>query len=205
MIDLLRGITRSHEAVTKRGEWRREDYRGSSLYGKTLGLIGMGRLGKIMAKGGAGFRMKVIFHDPQVEQSAFPEFKKVSLDELLKESDVVAVHVHLTDETTNMISERELSLMRKSAILINTARGKIIHEAAVIKALEDGVIAGYGADVLAGENDFGDDASLDPLVKYASTHSNVIITPHIGGMTSDSRVATDVFIAEKVSKYLKDL
>lgn len=201
MVDLSRMITSAHRAVVERGEWDREKYRGTSLYGKTLGIVGMGRLGKIMAWGARGFRMKVVFADPNVAQEAFPEFQKVSLPELLGQSDYIAVHVHLTKETEGMIGREAFKKMRRGVKLINTSRGKIINEKDLLEALEDGTVGGYGTDVLSSELDFAGDASNDPLVQYARNHEQVIITPHIGGMTADSRTATDVFIANKVREH----
>lgn len=205
MIDLLRMTPSAACAVTEKGEWRREDYRGQSLYGKTLGIVGMGRLGKIMAAGAAGFRMNVIYCDPYVEQDVFPDYKKVSFDALLQESDVVAVHVHLSDETENMFSTDAFVSMKNTAVLINTARGKIVDEEAVIKALEERQFAGYATDVLSGELDFPKTNVEDPLITYAKGKKNVIIVPHIGGMTADSRIATDIFIAEKTVAHLGDV
>lgn len=201
MIDLLRKTPWATKAVTEKGEWQRENYRGVSLYNKKLGIIGLGRLGRIMAAGATGFRMPVLFTDPNVEQSEHPDYRKVDLSELLREADIVAVHVHLTEETENLISTNELKLMKNSAILINTARGKIVDEEALLKALESGEIAGYGTDVLSEELEYKDNVSKDALVSHAKENQNVLITPHIGGMTSDSREATDVFIANKVAGF----
>lgn len=201
-VSLARNIPSALSDVLK-GGWNREAFKGVSLYGKTLGIVGMGRLGKIMAAGAAGFRMKVVFYDPHVLEETFPSYSKVSFEELLKESDVVSLHVHLSNETTHLINKETLSLMKKSAILINTARGEIVDEAAVLEALSEGSISGYGADVLSGELDFKERGNTHPLIEYAQTHNNVLITPHIGGMTSDSRETTDVFMAQKLKQYLQ--
>lgn len=203
MIDLVRGMTAAHTAVVERGEWVRENFRGTSLYGKTLGIIGMGRLGKIMASGAQGFRMRVMYYDPNVAQTAFPQFTKVTLEELLEASDVIAIHVHLNADTEGMLGQNEFALMKHGVKIVNTSRGKIVDEIELLKALQDGIVGGYATDVLADELDFKTDASQNPLVQYAKNHSNVLITPHIGGMTTDSRIATDDFIVRKLFGFLQ--
>jgi len=201
MLDLMRFNPWAFDDV-KENRWDRESFRGWSLYGKTIGIIGMGRLGKIVASGAAGFRMKVLFTDPNVSQEQFPKYKKVSLDELLKESDVVSVHVHLAPETEKMINAEALAKMKSGAFLINTARGEIVDEDAVLSSLKSGKLAGYGTDVLAGELSFGKTFPSYPLVEYAKQNRNCIILPHTGGMTHDSRIATDVFMAKKLVAFL---
>jgi len=203
MIDLLRMTPHAHSAVVERGEWRREDFRGMSLYGKTLGIVGMGRLGSILARGAAGFRMRVVFHDPNVAQQEYPQYEKLSFAELLKQSDVISIHVPLTDETENLFDQAAFTAMKNSACLINTARGRIVNEKDLLKALREGEIGGYATDVLGGETGFGNDPSDDPMVLYAKQNRKLLIVPHIGGMTVDSRAATDVFIAQKVRAFLK--
>lgn len=197
MIDLVRLTAWAFESV-RNGFWRRDDFKGMTLQGKTLGIVGLGRLGSMMARYGKALGMKVIYVDPK-ENS---QYQRVSLDELLEESDVVSIHVHLLPETENMFNKKTISKMKKTAVLINTARGKIVDEKAVLGALESGKIAGYATDVLANELDFNKEGFEDPLVEYSKTHKNCIVVPHIGGMTLDSRIATDVFMAEKLSRFL---
>jgi len=200
MLDLMRFNPWAFESV-KKYEWERENFRGWSLYGKTIGIVGMGRLGKIVAEGAKGFRMNVIFCDPEVHH---PDYEKVqSLDELLERSDVVSLHIHLAPETERLIGITELKKMKNGAFLINTSRGEIVDEDAVLSSLESGEIAGYGTDVLAGELSFTKGFSDYPLVEYAKKNKNCIIFPHTGGMTHDSRSATDIFIAKKLSVFLK--
>jgi D-3-phosphoglycerate dehydrogenase len=207
LLDLSRFIPWSFEAV-KRGEWRREEYRGHSLAGKTLGIVGMGRLGRIMAWQATGFGMKVIYNDPKdpiffYNDYQSQEYKKVSLDELLEQSDAVSIHAHLSNETENMFGTREFELMKNSAYLINTSRGKIVDEAALLKALERGDIAGYACDVMADALAFEQSGkAAHPLIEYAKNHRNVLIVPHTGGMTVESREATDIFIARKLANFL---
>lgn len=205
ILSLVRFIPYSFEDV-KKGNWNREVFRGRSLYGKTLGIVGLGRLGKMMANYGKAFGMKVLFVDPNVKAQDFPEYEKVDLRTLISESDVVSVHVHLTQETENMFDGTVFKRMKKSAYLINTSRGKIVNEIDLVDALKNKIIAGYGADVLANELAFqGGAFSGNMLIDYMKSVNNVIVLPHIGGMTHESREATDMFIAKKIETYIKSL
>jgi glyoxylate reductase len=154
---------------------------GADVHHKTLGIIGLGRIGRATARRAQGFDMKVLYNqrtrlDPQKEQELGVEYR--GLDELLAESDFVSPHVPLTPETNRMIGQRELNLMKSTAFLVNTARGDIIDEAALVKALENGVIAGAGLDVYENEPE------LHPgLLKL----KNVVLIPHLGSATLDTR------------------
>ena len=180
-------------------QWDREKFRGHNLYGQTLGIVGFGRLGKWVARYGKAFNMNVIYYDPYVDND---ECEKKSFDELLSKSDVISIHVPLNNETENMFDSSIFNKMKNSAYLINTSRGKIVNEDDLLKALEERQIEGYGTDVLADELEFAKDFSNHPLVEYAKKNQNLIIVPHIGGMTYESRIATDVFIANKLKKHL---
>lgn len=205
LIDLLRRTPWAFGDV-RDYRWRREDWKGASLNGKVLGVVGLGRLGRMMARFGKSFGMNVLFTDPKVVGKDFPEYQKVSFNELLEQSDVISIHVHLNKETENLFGQEEFEKMKRTAILINTARGKIVNEKDLLAALKKKDIAGYGADVLADELSFDTEGFRNyPLVEYARTHDNCIITPHIGGMTYESREATDIFVAQKVVDYLKRL
>ena len=186
-------------AAVARGEWRREDFRGHNLSERTLGVVGLGRLGRMLAHYGTALGMRVLYSDPNAGAGAHPEYEKVSLAELLRESDVVSIHVHLSPLTEHMFNAAAFEEMRPGAYLINTSRDKIVDEAALLAALKVGQLAGYGTDVLSGEIEFaGQIPNTHPLWSYSLTHPNVIIVPHIGGMTEESRIKTDVFIAEKL-------
>lgn len=193
MIALARHIVPASASVLQ-GKWDRKAFQGTSLGGKTLGIIGYGRLGKQMARFGEGLGMNVLYSDPVADGA-------IDQRELLEKADVVSLHVHLTEETEGMIGKEEFLQMKSRALLINTSRGKIVDEDALIDALEEGNIAGYATDVLAGELEF-DGSAQSKLIDYAKSHENVLITPHIGGMTDRAREATDTFIASKVSDAL---
>jgi len=198
LIELSRLMPHAFDSV-KNYQWDREKFRGYNLYGKTLGVVGLGRLGSWIARYGKAFNMDVIYVDPNVDSS---EYKKVSFDKLLKQSDAISINVHLNSDTENMFNMSIFKKMKNNAYLINTSRGKIVNESDLLKALESKEIAGYGTDVLADELDFAENFSNHPLVEYAKKNQNLIIVPHIGGMTYDSRIATDVFIANKLARYL---
>jgi D-3-phosphoglycerate dehydrogenase len=204
MLDLMRNISASYESV-KEYEWDREKFRGYSVAEKTLGIVGLGRLGKIMARYGNVFGMKVIVYDPNLNDEKFEKLncRKVNFETLVEESDAISIHVHLNQETENMFSKDIFEKMKPAAYLINTSRGKIVNEIDLLEALKNKKIAGYAADVLADELNFEHEFSNNPLVEYAKHNSNLIIVPHIGGMTHESREATDIFIAEKITKHLK--
>lgn len=171
---------------------------GLDVYGKTLGIVGMGRIGAAVARRGAlGFDMRVLFHDrnerPEVQRDLGAE--PVGLDTLLQESDFVSLHVPLTGETHHLITRRELSLMKPTAILVNTARGPIVKEDDLVAALEAGTIAGAGLDV------FEEEPHIHPGL--AQRHQHVIVTPHIGSGTRETRLRMSMMAAENAVAVLK--
>jgi len=201
MIDLLRLTPFAFDSV-KNYEWDREKFRGHNLYGQTLGIVGLGRLGSWMTKYANVFNMNVIAFDPYVNDDEFEKnnVKKLEFNKLLKESDIISLHIHLNKETENMFNMSVFEKMKDSAYLINTSRGEIVNEKDILVALRDKKIAGYATDVLSNELNFGKHFSNYPLVEYAKYNNNLIIAPHIGGMTHESREATDVFMANKIKE-----
>lgn len=200
MLSLIRRIPEGIESV-KRGHWVREKLCGYQLNQKTLGIIGLGRLGKISAKIANGFGMKVIAVDPNVKK--WPNVKIVSLKHLLKLSDIITIHIHLNKETENLINEKKLRKMKKNCILINTSRGKIINESALLKALKNKWIAGAALDVIDGEWLAKNRLRTHPLIAYSRRNKNLIITPHIGGSTIESIFGARLFMAKKIASILK--
>src|SRR3989344_491432 len=194
-------------AAVKNYQWESTKFTGHSLSGKTLGLVGLGRLGKIMARYGNAFGMKVIACDPYLKDKEFIEnhCQKVEFSDLLSNSDIISIHVHLNEETKDMFNAEAFARVKNTAYLINTARGDIVNEKDLLQALTEKKIAGFAADVLADELNFKQNFSSEPLVEYAQKNSNVIITPHIGGSTFESRQATDVFIAKKVQEFFNTM
>jgi D-3-phosphoglycerate dehydrogenase len=175
-------------------------FRGNQLFGKTLGIIGYGRLGRIMARYGKSLGMKVVACDPYVKTK---EINLVSLEELLKTSDVISLHVLLTDSNKGFIKQNHFKMMKNSAYFINTSRAELIEKNALHKALFGKWIAGAGIDVMDDEFSNGSHLKKDPLYKYAKSHNNLIIVPHIGGATFEAMHITEEFIAQEVVKYIK--
>jgi glyoxylate reductase len=150
---------------------------GSDIHGKTLGIIGAGRIGTAVARRAVGFNMKIIYSDEIEMQSEIPA-EKVSFDELLQRADYVSIHVPLLPETKHLIGERELYLMKNSAYLINTARGPIVDEKALAKALKDNWISGAGLDVYENE----------PEVEQELLEcETAVLLPHLGSATNETR------------------
>lgn len=181
----------------REGKYKELRINTRDIYRKTLGIIGLGRIGKVVAIRAKGFDMKILYHDIV----AYPEFadkhgiEKVSLEQLLNDSDIVTLHVPLDESTRNMIGEREIRMMKRGAILINTARGGIVDEKAIYSALVDGHLYGYGVDVHEKEPPtFSDLLRLD----------NVVATPHVAGASEQGLINMATETAEKVIQFLKD-
>lgn len=201
LLALMRNMLSACDDV-RNGTWDGKLFVGTQLRGKTLGIVGVGRLGTIVAGYAKAFGLNVIGYD--ICKIPPSTCEQVSMEYLLHASDIVSLHVHLTDDTYHMIDADRLALMKPSAVLINTARGKIVDQKALLSALKRKHLAGYAADVLEQEMQFGKDCHRDPLVRYMATHHNVILTPHIGGRTTEARAATDIFIAKKLQELLGD-
>ncbi len=191
ILALSRNIPQANSS-TKKGEWKRSKFMGVELYGKILGVVGFGRIGSEVAKRALSFGMKILAYDPflsaPVAESIGVEIAE--LTKVLRESDYITVHTPLTDETRHMISDKEFSLMKKGVRVINCARGGIIDEPALVKALKDGKVAGAAMDVFESEPLSAD----NELLKL----DNVVITPHLGASTEEAQVNVAVEVAEIV-------
>jgi D-3-phosphoglycerate dehydrogenase / 2-oxoglutarate reductase len=188
--------------AARRGDWARDRFRGHQLSGKTLGILGHGRLGRIMADYGRGFRMPVLACDVRPVEPA-PGVEMVDFDRLLAESDVLSIHVHLTDENRGLIDAAAFDRMKAGAVLINTSRGAIVDEAAMLAALESGRLSGAGVDVIDGE--WRTDLDRHPMIVYANSHQNLVISPHLGGVTLESQRMAYGRTVEKLAAYLRSL
>lgn len=188
MIAIARQIPRADRSLRQQ-QWGRHS--GSELWGKTLGLIGYGRIGRGVAKRALGFDMQILVYDPYVlpEQVEFSEVKLTSFEEVIQSADFISLHAALTPETRAMIGESQLKLMKPGAYLINTARGGLVDETALYQALRDRRIAGAALDV------FVDEPPLDsPLLQL----ENVVVTPHIGAHTQEAIERMGVMAAQNV-------
>ncbi|MDQ1281524.1 MAG: D-glycerate dehydrogenase [Thermoproteota archaeon] len=175
----------------------RQPYIGMDVTGKTLGIMGLGRIGSMVAKRAKGFDMAVLYYDVIRNKKAEEELglKYVSMDGLLSEADIITIHTPLTAKTTALIGEGELKRMKKTAILINTSRGPVIDEKAVYKALKEGWIAGAGLDVFEKE-------PTDPNNPILSL-DNVVYTPHIASSTVECRYRMSMVSADNTIRVLK--
>jgi D-3-phosphoglycerate dehydrogenase / 2-oxoglutarate reductase len=177
------------------GPWDSMACRGNELNGKTLGIVGLGRLGTMVARFGLAFRMRVIACD--VRDVEVEGVTRVSLEELLTSSDVVSIHVHLDKSTGGYIGAEQFRLMKPGAILVNTSRGAVLDEAALLDALKSGRLSAAGLDVLKGERSA--DLQSHPLIQYARHHDNLILTPHVGGCTVEAQSKAFLHITRKIS------
>jgi D-3-phosphoglycerate dehydrogenase len=179
------------DASMKRGRWDKSALKGSELYGKTLGLIGIGRIGAEVAARAVAFGMKVLAFDPYLTAAQVRErqAEPVTLDEALSKSDYISLHLPLTAETKGLIGPGEFDRMKKGARLVCAARGGVVDENALRAALDAGRLAGAALDVFAAE---------PPPADSIAAHPNVIATPHIGAQTAEAQTRAGVGIAEEV-------
>lgn len=202
LLALVRRIPAAFQSVLA-GEWERDRFRGHDLAGKRLGILGLGRVGSMVARYGLAFNMRVAAYDPHPQMWVDGVERLPAMSDLLARSQVLSVHVPLNEETRGLIGEGEIGRLPNRSLLVNTSRGEVIDEAALVSALESGTLAGAALDVIAGERGAGIDGS--PLAAYARAHDNLIITPHIGGATRESMAATEVFMARKLETFLRGL
>ncbi|MGY5857781.1 MAG: D-glycerate dehydrogenase [Candidatus Thorarchaeota archaeon] len=175
--------------------WGPEMLLGSDIYGATLGIIGLGRIGSAVARRAAGFDMKILCHTRSEnwytqELDKNPNAKQVDLHTLLQESDIVSLHIPLTYETHHLMGEKEFNLMKSGAIFVNTSRGSVIDEEALINALESGHLGAAGLDVFAQEPIQKD----SPLMKL----TNIVLAPHIGSASTKTRATMATMCAENL-------
>ena len=200
LLALVRRIPEAFESV-RRGEWNRDAFRGHDLCGRRLGIVGLGRIGERMAQYGIAFGMRVAAFDPYREGWPSDVLRCTTLADLFAISDVLSLHVPLSPETESMIGSTELGSLPQGAILINTARGALVDENALVDALESGHLGGAALDVICHEREETGRLS-SRLLAYARQHANLLITPHIGGATIESMHKTEEFIARKLARYL---
>lgn len=178
----------------KAGKWLKKELKRTELYGKTLGVIGCGRIGTEVAKRAVAFGMKVVGYDPFVTKSDYIEMKK-TLDEMLPVCDYITMHTPLTDDTKGFINHDAIAKMKNGVVIVNTGRGKCVIEEDAVAALESGKIAAYGNDVW-----YSDPPDRSPLIHAP----NVVLAPHIGASTNENLlrigVAVDRIIGEFVGK-----
>lgn len=170
------------------GSWNKKEYsKARGLKGRTLGVVGMGQIGRLVARRALAFEMSILYHDviAAAEFDALPNVKRVELDELLRKSDIVSLHVPALPETKNLMNEHRFGLMQKHAFLINACRGDVVDEAALLKALKEKKIAAAAADVYANEPAAAKDSYAGPLKDLPNFYG----THHIGASTDEAQTA----------------
>jgi D-3-phosphoglycerate dehydrogenase len=190
IMSLIRNIPAANENV-KAGIWNRDKFRGNQLKNKTIGIIGLGRTGKKIAEYATAFAMKVQYYDPYVSSTSFKTC--LNLTELLRTSDIISLHVHLNEETKEMVNFKNIKLLKKGCLLINTSRGKVWDEQAVAFALKTKLSSGVATDVLSTELE---NVQESLLWKLQNENYNIIITPHIGGATWEAMWACEEYLSE---------
>lgn len=196
ILSLSRNIPQANASM-KAGKWDRNKFNGVELYGKTIGIIGLGRIGSTVAKFAKGFGMHIMANDPYLSMEAVQQrgVESVSLDELYRKADYITIHIPKTTETKNLISTKEIAKMKNTVRIINCARGGIVDEAALAKALDEGRIAGCALDVF-------DEEPL-PLDSPLRKLDQCVLTPHLGASTSEAQINVAIEIAESVRDALK--
>ena len=196
MIALARKIPTA-DASMRAGKWDKSRFTGQELQNKTLGILGLGKIGAILARRGLGFQMNVVAYDPFVSQEYASDLgvRLAEVEEIFREADFLSLHLPLTDETRGIVNSQSLGWMKDSAFLINAARGGLVIEEDLAQGLESGAIAGAALDVF--ENEPGISARMRDL-------KNAILTPHIAGATVEAQDQVGVSIARQLIDYLRD-
>ena len=194
MLSLARHVPAAHASLSA-GAWKRSSFTGTELFEKTIGIIGLGRIGALVAARVQGFDTRVVAYDPYVTSARAQQLgvQLVTLDELIEQSDFITIHMPKTPETTGMIGIDEFRRMKRSAYVVNVARGGLIDEEALFKALTTGEIAGAGVDVFTTEPPV-EDGSARLLLDLP----NVIVTPHLGASTDEAQEKAGVSVAKSV-------
>ena len=196
MLLLRKAYFKKNEMIA--GNWPRQESSGSEVYGKTLGLIGFGDIAQKTRDLALGLGIKTVAYDPYLDKDSnlWKETKNLLLDNLLSISDIISLHIPLSKETKNLIDEKKLRLIKNSSVIINTSRGGIIHENSLAKLLKENKIGGAALDV------FNEEPISKENAKKFEGLDNLILTPHIGGVTKESNERVSKMIAKKIDIHL---
>ncbi len=191
MLGLMRRTAETNHRIRTEKEslWKYRQLTSRSLDGKLLGIVGMGKIGRRLAEMAQPFRMQVAYYNPRTE---VPGYQRLSLQELLQEADIVSLHVPLNEQTHHLIGAKELKLMKKDAVLINTSRGPVVDEQALVECLQRGGIAGAALDVYENE---------PHITEALYGMNNVVLSPHIGGNTEETLLDMMKTAAENVKAF----
>lgn len=196
MFALARNIVTANQML-KQGKWNKAPLLGYELCGKTLGLIGLGRIGTKVGQIASAIGMKVMFYDRHISSSLKVPFKAVTYEELLQYSDWISLHVPLTNDTRNMLNQEAFNCMKQGVFILNCARGGIIDEASLCSALNSGKVSGVALDVFAKE-------PIDYKHRLLN-YDNVLVSPHIGAFTQEAQIRSSIELATIVVEFLKKL
>jgi D-3-phosphoglycerate dehydrogenase len=197
LLSFCRNITVANASL-KSGEWKRAPFTGYELKGKTIGVIGLGKVGGRVAKRSQAFEAEVITYDPYISEKRAEDFgvKLVSLEEIIRFSDIITVHTPLNDETRGMITSEHFKGMKDGVIIINCARGGIIEEQAMLEALESGKVKGAAFDV------WTEEPPATETLKKLIAHPNMVVTPHLGANTFEAQKNVAVDVSREIINYL---
>jgi D-3-phosphoglycerate dehydrogenase / 2-oxoglutarate reductase len=185
----------------ERGGWNRDLFKGREIFGSNIGIVGYGRLGRIVAGYLLALGANVVTSDPYVDQSQIhPQVRNIPLDALLASVDLVTLHVNYSEETRGFFGRAQFAAMKQGSLFVNTSRGELVDERTLLESLQSGRLGGAALDVLCEE--FSTGMERHPLLEYARGHDNLIVTPHIGGCTIESIQKTENYLAEKLSVIL---
>ena len=198
LISVARSLSEA-DSTMKEGKWEKKRFMGGQFAGRVLGVVGVGNIGRRVARIAHALGMRILAYDVVVYEDLKEMYgvEYVSLEELLKEADFVTIHVPLLPQTRNMISKKEIGLMKKEAIIVNTARGGILDEEAVYEALVEGSLRGAGFDV------YSEEPPKSEVLRKLISLPNVVCTPHIASQTNEAQEAVAVKTAQSVVKILK--
>jgi D-3-phosphoglycerate dehydrogenase len=198
LLAVRRHVVAAQSAAT-RGDWNRDKFRGRELRNATIGLLGLGRVGRQVAEYARAFGMQVVAYDPHVDDWPAVVTRARTMAEMLRSAEILSIHIPLTAETHGLMDSKHLALMPEGATLINTSRGEIVDEDALVDALASGRVAAAGLDTICDERN-REKRENGRLLAYARDHDHLLITPHIGGATIESMARTELFMAEKLAR-----
>lgn len=204
MLDISRGTFTANYDVKVKHEWDKYKFVGRELRGKTLGIMGFGRIGRRVGELGRAFMMDIVAYDPFLKPEDFEKehAKGVTIDEMLEVSDFISIHVPLTPETKDLFNAKSIAKMKEGAVVLNMSRGGIVNEKDMYEALKAGTIGGYAADVmeneLAGSGLTGEDTFASPLFEC----DNFIVSPHIGAQSVDASKDIGILIISRIKEAL---
>lgn len=206
LLGVIRHIPEAHQSVVE-GRWRQRNYPGIAMLSKMhMGVVGMGRLGKIVANQASAFGMDVSFYDPYTDENEVSATKLNSLRELVSTCHVISVHCRVTEETRKMFDEDVFSQFREDSYFVNTARGDIVDERALVDCLDNGPLAGAALDVFDGMSEINHEERLleSPIYDYIQENDDLLVTPHIAGCTYDAWEQTERRVIDKAIAHYDD-